>query len=137
MVFDIITSEKKFFNFHHPKTYTYLGLGIGMISGFTLSINKNYLGFNFIEIIFYPITIISLLIFIITSFFTLFSKEDIKINKIGKLKITSNEFIINKEEISFNKIISIELSVYDYEGRSKDTHSSIKPMYSLGIENYI
>ena len=57
-----------------------LGLGIGMISGFTLSINKNYLGFNFIEIIFYPITIISLLIFIITSFFTLFSKEDIKIN---------------------------------------------------------
>jgi hypothetical protein len=137
MVFDTITTEEKFFNFEHPKTYTYLGLTIGMFACIIISINKVYLEFDFIETIFYPVAVISFITFIASVFFTMFSKEDILINYTGYLKITSDEFIIDKEKINFTDVISIKLSVDDYEGKAKNTHSSIKPMYSIGVNNFV
>ncbi|WP_282071294.1 hypothetical protein [Polaribacter atrinae] len=137
MVFDTITTEEKFFNFEHPKTYTYLGLTIGMFAFVIISINKVYLEFDFIETIFYPVAVISFITFIASVFFTMFSKEDILINYTGYLKITSDEFIIDKEKINFTDVISIKLSVDDYEGRAKNTHSSIRPMYSIGVNNFV
>ena len=137
MVFDTITTEEKFFNFEHPKTYTNLGIAVGMFAFVIISINKVYLEFDFIETIFYPIAVISFITFIASVFFTMFAKEDILINYTGYLKITSDEFIIDKEKINFTDIISIKLSVDDYEGRAKNTHSSIKPMYSIGVNNFV
>jgi len=137
MVFNTITTEKKCFNFEHPKTYTYLGLAIGVFAFVLISINNVYVGFDFIETIFYPVAIISFITFIASVFFTMFSKEDILINYTGYLKITADEFIIDQEKINFTDVISIKLSIDDYEGRSKNTHSSIRPMYSLGVDNFI
>ncbi|WP_165731831.1 hypothetical protein [Polaribacter sp. 20A6] len=137
MVFDTITTEEKFFNFEHPKTYTNLGIAVGMFAFVIISINKVYLEFDFIETVFYPVAVISFIAFIASVFFTMFSKEDILINYTGYLKITSDEFIIDKEKINFTDVVSIKLSVDDYEGRAKNTHSSIKPMYSIGVNNFV
>uniref|UniRef100_UPI003561AC26 hypothetical protein n=1 Tax=Seonamhaeicola sp. TaxID=1912245 RepID=UPI003561AC26 len=137
MVFDTVTTEERFFNFEHPKTYTYLSIGIAMFSFLIILINKEYLGFDFLETVFFPITIVSFIVFSISQFITMFSKEDILINYTGKLKITEDEFIIDKEKISFTDIISIELSVDDYEGRTLNNGRSMKPMYSKGVENFV
>ena len=137
MVFDTIITKEKFFNFEHPKTYTYLGIAISMISFLIILINKKYLGFNFLETIFFPLAVVSFIVYAISQFFTLFSKEDILITYTGNLKITEDEFIIDKEKINFSDIISIQLSVDDYEGRTKNTYSKTEPMYSKGIENFV
>ncbi|WP_405608696.1 hypothetical protein [Polaribacter sp. Asnod1-A03] len=137
MVFDTITTEEKFFNFEHPKTYTYLSLGIAMVSFLILLINKEYFELDFLETFFFPIAIFSFIIYAISQFFTMFSKQDVQINYTGKLKITEDEFIIDKETINFADIISIQLSVDDYEGRLINSHSNTEPMYSKGVENFV
>ncbi|WP_237589981.1 hypothetical protein [Polaribacter sargassicola] len=114
-----------------------MSIGIAMFSFLIILINKEYLGFDFLETVFFPIAIVSFIVFSISQFITMFSKEDIDITYTGKLKITEDEFIIDKEKISFTDIISIKLSVDDYKGRLKNTHSNTEPMYSKGVENFV
>jgi hypothetical protein len=135
MVLDTITTEKKLLNFNHPKTYTYLSLGIGMVSVIILLINKEYLEIDFIENLFFSIAIISFIIFAFSQFITLFSKEDILIKKTGKLKINSNEFIIDNEQLNYEEVLSLEINFDDYEGRVRNYHSNTEPMYSKGADN--
>jgi len=136
MVLDTITTEEKFLNFNHPKTYTYLSLGIGMISATILMINNEYFEIDFIENFFFWIAIISFIIFAFSQFITVFSKEDIIIKKTGKLKITSEEFILDNEHFNFKELLSLEINFEDYEGQVTNYHSSTEPMYSKGADNY-
>jgi len=136
MVLDTITTEEKFLNFNHPKTYTYLSLGIGMISATILMINNEYFEIDFIENFFFWIAIISFIIFAFSQFITVFSKEDIIIKKTGKLKITSEEFILDNEHFDFKELLSLEINFNDYEGQVTNYHSSTEPMYSKGADNY-
>ena len=136
MVLDAITTEEKLLNFNHPKTYTYLSLGIAMVAVIIILINKEYFQLDFIENIFYPITFISFIIFGVSQFITMFSKEDILIKKTGKLKITSDEFIIDNDPINFEEILLLEINFEDYEGRLTNYQSSTEPMYSKGTDNY-
>jgi hypothetical protein len=137
MVLDTITTEEKLLNFNHPKTYTYLSLGIGMVAVIILMINNEYFEIDFIENFFFLFAIISFIVFAFSQFITLFSKEDILIKKTGKLKITSDEFIIDNDPINFKEILSLEINFDDYEGRVRNHHSNTEPMYSKGADNYL
>lgn len=137
MIIETIKTEKKLFNFNHPKSYTYLSLALFMATIIVILINKEYFKIRFITNFLYPISFLSSIIFGIAQLFTLFSKEDILIRKTGKIKITADSFIINKEIISFKDIVSINIDATDYEGRLIGTQTSIKPMYSIGVNNFI
>ena len=136
MVLDTITTEEKLLNFNHPKTYTYLSLGIGMVAVIILLINKEYFEIDFIEVFFSTLAIISFIDFTFSQFITLFSKEDILIKKTGKLKITPDEFIIDNEQINYEEVLSLKINFDDYEGRVTNYNSSMDPMYSKGTDNY-
>jgi hypothetical protein len=136
MVLDTITTEEKLLNFNHPKTYTYLSLGIGMVAVIILLINKEFFEIDFIEVFFSTLAIISFIIFAFSQFITLFSKEDILIKKTGKLKITPDEFIIDNEQINYEEVLSLKINFDDYEGRVTNYNSSMDPMYSKGTDNY-
>ena len=138
MILNTIETKEDFFNFDHPKIYTILSFFLLILCLIILFLNDKYLRIEILDSLFYSLSFTSLIVFLISSFFLKFSKEDIKVQKTGIIKITTDHFIINNyKKIPFNKILDLKILIADFEGNFKYTSSDFDSNYSLGTDNYI
>lgn len=137
IILETIKTEKKFFNFKHPKIYMYLGVIVAFIAVLFVVFNDGDQDFNSLKNVFYQISFAALVLFSISSVINKFFKEDIIITKTGKIKITENAFLVNDIEISFKEITHLDLNITDYAGNTTQNTSTFNNMFSAGTQNYI
>ena len=137
IILETIKVKKRFFNFKHPKSYMYLAIGVGFFAMLIIIFNHKYLNFKEVSSIFYPLFGLAVILYFISGILNNFSKEDVEIIKTGKIKISTESFLIDKLEIPFFEIVKLTLVTQDYEGNTKYSGSSFNSMFSAGVDNYI